>query len=1111
MDLDINNWMEQEEAFLDQFNPQIQFMSNSPSSSIIMNTPTMTKTNPLQRSIMEIPEMYRSIFKYPYFNRMQSEAMDKVLYTDENIVISAPTGTGKTALLEMAMIRCLTLQKSHYHEQSTAKMVYMAPTKSLCAEKVKEWTTTFGPLGIICQEFTGDSDYATADAIKNSNIMQIDEIHILKDPRGATLEVCVSRMKPMDHNLRFVAVSATVPNVQDITTWLNATALTFSEDYRPIRLERFVYGYPLRGGNTFAFEKSLDWKLLDIINKHSANKPVLIFCSTRASTQSACDTLLKLMDQQGMDSRCTSPGINTNVKNKKLALFVQRGIGFHHAGLDSSDRHLVESLFSDRYIRIVATTSTLAVGVNLPAHLVIIKSTKGYQSGMLKEYTDIDILQMIGRAGRPGLDTSGCAVIMTTSDMENKCKLLVSYLCINNMNLLVHHGLVNVTGEGSTASHSATYYGRTMDRYYIHLKTMVLIMKPRDWNSVKDVLELVSQAEEFETNRYSANEKSVLNHLRNNSDVRFPLKNKLACISDKVCLVIQCILGDISLYHPTAGNTLTTEGYDILRKASRITKCKSKSIIDCAGYEKNSLKLKHAIDLYQSLQAKMWSTSPFILRQIEGIGTQIAKTLSQKNICNFDQLRDCDPGRLELILHRNPPFGTKIKSALSSIPHVHLYLQQKSNRNYQGQYPTIELSVKIESINRLQVNKTIKFGKGFYTILWIETSTHVLIDFRRIPTQQLMTRPYELSFQVQVTSPSMMVLCHVQSEDYVGVDVMSQLKPDVDPTQFITLTGTPLAMTTSVSAATQSTIKDDTDSFGDDDDDIGSDVWQRLVDVLDYEESKTKEVKIQSISSEHTKPSSTQYQCKHQCKDKQRCKHPCCKRGLFQPDQHKITTMMGNCSSSNILNKDDLSMSGLDEDTKVGIKRETPILISSRTPPPPIVATTITSHSGIVDTLNDTKHDVMGNSTLQKQATNISTDNDSWILNDDSFIGDVLSYKAKCDPVHNNSTHPGNNNNNDDDDDNSFSFLDDNLSFITDDLYGGKPPLMEVDPIDWLWHDLGKLISDPYYGAMEQDNNEDDSLIDLTELPPIEEEQPSPKSTTHFEIWIQHTATLTKT
>lgn len=73
-------------------------------------------------------------------------------------------------------------------------------------------------------------------------------------------------------------------------------------------------------------------------------------------------------------------------------------------------------------------------------------------------------------------------------------------------------------------------------------------------------------------------------------------------------------------------------------------------VIDCSVQEKNAIKLKYAFELYQSIQAKLWSTSPYVARQIEGIGQNFAKTLAQANLLTFKQLRECDPGRIEMVL-----------------------------------------------------------------------------------------------------------------------------------------------------------------------------------------------------------------------------------------------------------------------------------------------------------------------------------------------------------------------------------------------------------------------------------------------------------------------------
>ena len=116
------------------------------------------------------------------------------------------------------------------------------------------------------------------------------------------------------------------------------------------------------------------------------------------------------------------PATNANTLNplddKKLEVLIKnKSLAYHHAGLSQSDRETVETLFRSGKIRVLCSTSTLAVGVNLPAHLVIIKSTLQYTSESgYSEYSDLDIRKMIGRAGRAGYDTHGIAVILTSTE-----------------------------------------------------------------------------------------------------------------------------------------------------------------------------------------------------------------------------------------------------------------------------------------------------------------------------------------------------------------------------------------------------------------------------------------------------------------------------------------------------------------------------------------------------------------------------------------------------------------------------------------------------------------------------------------------------------------------
>ena len=238
----------------------------------------------------EMPDRFRSVFPFPLFNAVQSRCYGTIYKSSENLVLSAPTGSGKTAVLELAICQLVSTLKNDQF-----KIVYMAPTKSLCSERQRDWQAKFSSLGLLSAELTGDTDQNQLRAVQNASIiittpekwdsmtrkwkdhaklMQlvklflIDEVHILKDARGATLEAVVSRMKSVGSHVRFVALSATVPNSEDIAAWLGRDPIRqhlpahrekFGEEFRPVKLQKFVYGIPYTG-NDFGFDRVCDPK-----------------------------------------------------------------------------------------------------------------------------------------------------------------------------------------------------------------------------------------------------------------------------------------------------------------------------------------------------------------------------------------------------------------------------------------------------------------------------------------------------------------------------------------------------------------------------------------------------------------------------------------------------------------------------------------------------------------------------------------------------------------------------------------------------------------------------------------------------------------------------------
>ncbi|KAL4149664.1 hypothetical protein QTP88_003556 [Uroleucon formosanum] len=412
--------------------------------------------------VNKLPEKYRHIFSnYTYFNKIQTKAINAIFNTDQSVVVSSPTGSGKTVIFELAIIRFLEMLGKFSNNLQDFKIIYVAPIKALCSERHEDWKNKFTVHGLKCIEITGDSevlDYVSLitnyqliittpekwDSLTKKckefkyqlnmiKLFLIDEVHLINDGiRGAILETIVSRTKLIpktqpkinDFTLRFVAVSATVTNVEDIAKWLTndqngpAHYLKNTDDERQVKLQKMVLGYNYNT-SSFKFDFDLTYKLKPLIRQYSNGRPTLIFCSTRKSVEFTCSILVKDITISLSDDkqRCINE-LSKEINNKKIKEMFKFGIGFHHAGISIKERSVVENLFRNGFLNILIATSTLAMGVNLPAHLVIIKSTEYYSFNGYKEYNECQILQMVGRAGRPQFDSTATAIIMTKKSMK---------------------------------------------------------------------------------------------------------------------------------------------------------------------------------------------------------------------------------------------------------------------------------------------------------------------------------------------------------------------------------------------------------------------------------------------------------------------------------------------------------------------------------------------------------------------------------------------------------------------------------------------------------------------------------------------------------------------
>ncbi|MGZ4925490.1 MAG: DEAD/DEAH box helicase [Halobacteriota archaeon] len=385
-----------------------------------------------------ISGQFAPLFPFTFFNEMQSRVLPSLLASDEDVVVAAPTASGKTVLAELAMVRELSKPRS-------GKILYLAPLRALTNEKEGEWQRLFEPMGFRVYVVSGERELDPAKArsahiiistpekwdsssrkfstthkfVRDVSVIIIDEVHLLdSDGRGGVLEALITRMKRIrDNKVRIVALSATMPNVREVAQWIGATeerTFAFDDSYRPVPLKADVFGYN-PGKNKFVDKYIRLYKAVSLIEPHLAGGQALIFVATRSDTTQAASKLVEIFaTKRAKLATQESEEVAARIKNKSLGDAVRNGIGFHHAGLVKQDRDLVEGAFKAGHIKILVSTSTLAWGVNLPARVVVIRDIAN--EAIDEETSSLDLLQMLGRAGRPQYDERGFGWIIAPRD-----------------------------------------------------------------------------------------------------------------------------------------------------------------------------------------------------------------------------------------------------------------------------------------------------------------------------------------------------------------------------------------------------------------------------------------------------------------------------------------------------------------------------------------------------------------------------------------------------------------------------------------------------------------------------------------------------------------------
>ncbi|MGH0127821.1 UNVERIFIED_CONTAM: hypothetical protein FKN15_052455 [Acipenser sinensis] len=395
--------------------------------------------------IEKLPKYAQAGFEgFKTLNRIQSKLFKAAMDTDENLLVCAPTGAGKTNVALMCMLREIG---KHINLDGTInvdefKIIYVAPMRSLVQEMVGSFGKRLASYGITVSELTGDHQLCKEeinatqiivctpekwDIITRKGgertytqlvrLIIIDEIHLLHDDRGPVLESLVARtirnIEMSQEDVRLVGLSATLPNYEDVATFLRVDPAKglfyFDNSFRPVPLEQTYVGITEKKAikrfqimNEIVYEKIMD---------HAGKNQVLVFVHSRKETGKTARAIRDMC-----------------LEKDTLGLFLREG---------SASTEVLRT--EAEQCKVLVSTATLAWGVNLPAHTVIIKGTQVYspEKGRWTELGALDILQMLGRAGRPQYDTKGEGILITSHGE------LQYYLSLLNQQLPIESQMVS--------------------------------------------------------------------------------------------------------------------------------------------------------------------------------------------------------------------------------------------------------------------------------------------------------------------------------------------------------------------------------------------------------------------------------------------------------------------------------------------------------------------------------------------------------------------------------------------------------------------------------------------------------------------------------------------
>lgn len=432
-------------------------------------------------------------------DQFQRDAIDAVM-DNFSVLVSAPTGTGKTLIAQYLIEKCLVEGRG---------VIYTAPIKALSNQKFREFQVEFpgqvgiitgdisinpnAPLLIMTTEIFRNRILESNSGLEDHSWVIFDEIHYLDDlDRGTVWEESLIFLPPQ---MRFIGLSATIPNIEEFAGWLNEihshSIKVIREDYRPVPLHfsfqcfgKILANLHLVKKLGFGRRKVITHPELDSHSRktspknspsglirhllHSQRLPAIYFCFSRKRCEYLAEkisnfeflkadetrTILKIYD-----NLCQKFNISSDLRSKSMRTYVARGVAYHHAGIHPMLKEVIERLFTGKYIKIIFTTETFALGINMPARTVIIDELRKRYGRFFRVLKVRDFFQMAGRAGRRGIDKQGYVysrinpldtkfseikTLFNGQPEPVKSKFNISYATILNLYELYGEGLMKV-------------------------------------------------------------------------------------------------------------------------------------------------------------------------------------------------------------------------------------------------------------------------------------------------------------------------------------------------------------------------------------------------------------------------------------------------------------------------------------------------------------------------------------------------------------------------------------------------------------------------------------------------------------------------------------------